>query len=102
MVQVDLAVAVVIGSSFTALVRLPWPVAALRPEYSTVGKPAYGCTTYLPLPGSQPVAASISQVNAFVSDWLTPLIAVIFGTADGTFGSLSFTVRTSQFNYGEN
>ncbi len=45
-------------------------------------------------------SAFSSLVAAFVADWLTLLVAVIFGDADGTFGSLSFTLRGSVFNYG--
>lgn len=55
---IDLAVAIVVGTSFTAL------------------------------------------VNALVADWLTPLVGVIFGDLDGTFGELSFTIRQSVFKYG--
>ncbi|KAI7842318.1 hypothetical protein COHA_003958 [Chlorella ohadii] len=55
---IDLAVAIVVGTSFTAL------------------------------------------VNALVADWLTPIIGVIFGDLDGTFGDLSFTIRQSVFRYG--
>ncbi len=35
-----------------------------------------------------------------MADWLTPLIGVIFGDLDGTFGDLSFTIRQSVFRFG--
>jgi large conductance mechanosensitive channel protein len=54
---VDLAVAVVIGTAFTAVVK------------------------------------------ALVSDLLTPIIAVIFGSRN--FGNLKFTINSSQFAYGD-
>src|SRR2546421_10222437 len=54
---VDLAVAVVIGTAFTAVVK------------------------------------------ALVSDLLTPIIAVIFGSPN--FGNLKFTINSSQFAYGD-
>jgi large conductance mechanosensitive channel len=53
---VDLAVAIVVGTAFTAMVA------------------------------------------AFVKDFITPLIAAIFGKSD--FSSLYFTVHNSRFNYG--
>ena len=53
---VDLAVAIVVGTAFTAM------------------------------------------VVAFVKDFITPLIAAIFGKSD--FSSLYFTVHNSRFNYG--
>jgi large conductance mechanosensitive channel len=38
-------------------------------------------------------------VTAFVKDLVTPLIAALFGKPD--FGSLSFTVNSSKFLYGD-
>jgi large conductance mechanosensitive channel len=38
-------------------------------------------------------------VTAFVKDLVTPLIAALFGKPD--FGSLSFTVNSSRFLYGD-
>jgi large conductance mechanosensitive channel len=53
---VDLAVAIVVGTAFTAMVA------------------------------------------AFVKDFITPLIAAIFGKSD--FSNLTFTLHNSKFNYG--
>ena len=43
-------------------------------------------------------AAFTAVVTAFVKDFITPLIAAIFGQQD--FSGLYFTVNHSQFNYG--
>jgi large conductance mechanosensitive channel len=40
-----------------------------------------------------------AMVNALVKDLITPLIAAIFGKPD--FSSLSFTINSSKFLYGE-
>jgi large conductance mechanosensitive channel len=42
--------------------------------------------------------AFTAMVAAFVKDFITPLIAAIFGKSD--FSSLYFTVHNSRFNYG--
>jgi large conductance mechanosensitive channel len=38
-------------------------------------------------------------VKAFIADLITPIIALIFGQPD--FGSLSFTINSSHFAYGD-
>jgi large conductance mechanosensitive channel len=43
-------------------------------------------------------AAFTAVITAFVKDFITPLIAAIFGKQD--FSNLYFTVNHSQFNYG--
>ena len=43
-------------------------------------------------------AAFTAVVTAFVADFITPLIAAIFGKQD--FSNLSFTVHNSKFHYG--
>jgi large conductance mechanosensitive channel len=43
--------------------------------------------------------AFAAVVTAFVTDWVTPIIGAIFG-GRGAFGSLSFTLHNSVFNYG--
>jgi large conductance mechanosensitive channel len=43
-------------------------------------------------------AAFTAVVTAFVADFITPLIAAIFGKQD--FSDLYFTVNNSKFNYG--
>ena len=43
-------------------------------------------------------AAFTAVITAFVKDFITPLIAAIFGKQN--FSSLSFTVNHSRFNYG--
>lgn len=43
-------------------------------------------------------AAFAALVNSLVSDILTPIIGVIIGKPD--FSGLTFTIRGSQFNYG--
>ena len=43
-------------------------------------------------------AAFAALVNSLVSDILTPVIGVVIGKPD--FSSLSFTIRSSVFNYG--
>jgi large conductance mechanosensitive channel len=42
--------------------------------------------------------AFLAMVAAFVKDFITPLIAAIFGESD--FSSLTFTFHNSRFNYG--
>ena len=44
-------------------------------------------------------AALVALVAAFVQDWITPIIAAIFG-GQGAFNDLSFTINNSVFNYG--
>ncbi len=43
--------------------------------------------------------AFAALVSAFVTDWVTPIIGAIFG-GKGPFGSLSFTIHNSVFQYG--
>jgi large conductance mechanosensitive channel len=43
--------------------------------------------------------AFAAVVKALVADILTPIVAMIFGNAD--FGSLSFTINSSHFFYGD-
>ena len=43
--------------------------------------------------------AFAAVIKALVSDLLTPIIAMIFGTPN--FGSLSFTINSSHFAYGD-
>jgi large conductance mechanosensitive channel len=43
--------------------------------------------------------AFAALVGSFVTDWVTPIIGAIFG-GKGPFGSLSFTLHNSVFNYG--
>jgi large conductance mechanosensitive channel len=43
--------------------------------------------------------AFAALVGAFVTDWITPIIGAIFG-GKGPFGSLSFTLHNSVFQYG--
>ena len=43
--------------------------------------------------------AFAAVVNAFVADWITPIIAAIFG-GKGAFKDLNFTANGSVFNYG--
>lgn len=38
-------------------------------------------------------------IKAFIADIVTPIIALIFGKPN--FGSLSFTINSSHFNYGD-
>ena len=44
-------------------------------------------------------AAFTAVVNAFVTDFLTPVIAAIFGKPD--FANLAFTINDSRFAYGD-
>jgi large conductance mechanosensitive channel len=44
-------------------------------------------------------AAFAALVTAFVADWITPLLGLIGGK--GVFGERSFTVKNSEFKYGE-
>jgi large conductance mechanosensitive channel len=44
--------------------------------------------------------AFAAVVTAFVADWVTPIIGAIFG-GEGPFGSLSFTINSSVFRYGD-
>jgi large conductance mechanosensitive channel len=43
--------------------------------------------------------ALVALVTAFVTDWITPIIAAIFG-GQGAFDDLSFTIHRSVFHYG--
>ena len=43
--------------------------------------------------------ALVALVQAFVADWITPIIAAIFG-GEGAFADLSFTLHNSVFHYG--
>jgi large conductance mechanosensitive channel len=43
--------------------------------------------------------ALVALVTAFVQDWITPIIAAIFG-GQGAFDDLSFTIHNSVFHYG--
>ena len=43
--------------------------------------------------------ALVALVTAFVQDWITPIIAAIFG-GQGAFDGLSFTIHNSVFHYG--
>ena len=44
--------------------------------------------------------AFAAVVTAFVKDWVTPIIGAIFG-GKGPFGTLSFTLHNSVFQYGD-
>jgi len=44
-------------------------------------------------------AAFATLIAAFVADWITPLLGLIGGK--GVFGERSFTVKNSEFKYGE-
>ncbi|MDQ6606092.1 MAG: large conductance mechanosensitive channel protein MscL [Actinomycetota bacterium] len=44
-------------------------------------------------------AVFAALVKAFIADLITPIVALIFGKPD--FGSLSFTINSSHFLYGD-
>jgi hypothetical protein len=121
---VSLAVAVVVGGSFSALVRpraAPLPAQGgaewRRRPADRAPKPASRilhphiahCFNRphepAPLPHlhpdlhPDPARAHLSQVDAFVADFLTPFIAVFFKST-GEFSEKTFNIHGSIFKYG--
>jgi len=97
---VDLAVAIVVGSSFTALVNALvstlWALLAMCMPLSVTPASPLRISQYLSwLPNEAALQPPLPQV----ADFITPLIAIIFNPGE-VFGDLSFTINGSTFKYG--